>query len=205
MTTLLTATQLASVRDGAPVFQPVDTVLEGGQALEILGANGAGKSTLLRTLAGLHGEFDGTFACTHVLYQGHRLALDELLSPLDNLQWYGDLAGAPATETALKDALDRVGMRRYAFTPVGRLSQGQQRRIAMARWLLAAQATPALLWLLDEPVTALDTSGQALLCELLDAHCAGGGAVAYATHVPLALAEKTLLEVLPHDRELSVA
>lgn len=183
--------QLTSRRDGRAVYAPVDLELSAPAAVEITGANGAGKSTLLRTLAGLHTHYDGTFELPPVMYQGHRLGLDGLLNAVENLRWYAQLDGVSPDETAMRNTLDRLGVRKLALTPVARLSQGQQRRVAMARWLLSERR----VWLLDEPVTALDQQAQQLLQEVLQDHVAAGGTVLYATHEALPLTDLVRVHV----------
>ena len=188
---MLRSSDLVSLRNGRAIFDPVTLALAAGDALEVVGPNGAGKTTLMRTLAGLHGQFAGTFHAASLLFQGHRLGLDELLTPLENIRWHAELDGRELADDVLADALNKVAMAGYAFTPVGKLSQGQQRRVAMARWLCAERR----LWLLDEPVTALDDAGQSLLCSVLDEHLAAGGAVMYSTHVALAVTSKRALRL----------
>ena len=114
------------------------------------------------------------------------LGLDELLSPLENLAWFAGLQDQALDRSEALRLLARLGLLEQAHTPCQRLSAGQQRRAAIARWLLAPQS----LWLLDEPFNALDAQSQQLLNELLSEHCAGGGAVICATHLILQVAEK---------------
>ncbi len=197
---MLTLTGLTSTRNEVPVYEPLTLSVSAGQAVEIHGANGAGKTTLLRTLAGLHTQYAGEFEASQLVYQGHRLALDELATPLANLRWYADIADMSVTDDQLLELLQGVGMLRYGMTPVGKLSQGQQRRVAMARWRLCAELSSCRLWLLDEPVTALDAQAQSMLSELLGSHCAAGGALVYTTHTPLDLPDKQLLEIETYTR-----
>ena len=193
---------LACERDGDTLFSPVDLTVLPGDVVEVLGANGIGKSTLLRTLAGMSPDYAGELLfrgvplrqgsaaiVAELLYVGHRTGLNAQLAPEENLAWYeriggGGGAGAPRIESALRD----VGLLGYLGVPCGRLSAGQQRRVALARLLL----TRASLWLLDEPTTALDSDGVALLDRLLVAHRARGGASVIATHTQLAPATRSL-------------
>jgi len=191
MAELLTIDALVCRRNERALFLPISTRVASGDCIELRGPNGAGKTTLLRTLAGLHKQFSGHFSGVRGLYQGHRAALDELLSPLELLRWYGALQGGPPADEQIREALDQVGMQAQGLTPCAQLSQGQQRRVGMARWLLQ----DARLWLLDEPYTSLDPAGQRLLDELLAAHCANGGAVLAATHQPLVQSTKRVLEL----------
>ena len=178
-------------RDGRPLFQHVSIEVGRGQCVELMGPNGIGKSTLLKSICGLHTQTEGHARCDAFVYQGHRLGLDELLTPLENLSWFGALEGSKVTAEAVRPLLQRMNVDGLAFTPCGRLSQGQQRRVAMARWCLSSRG----LWLLDEPFTALDRHGQGLLNEILSEHCNKGGAVMCATHVPIAVDGKTTLEL----------
>ena len=181
-------------RDHLDLFEPLNLAVQAGDCLELLGPNGSGKSTLLRTLAGLHSQFTGEFDSAALVYQGHRLGLDELLSPLENLAWFAGLQDKTLDLSKALEVLGRLGLLEQARTPCQRLSAGQQRRAAIARWLLAPQP----LWLLDEPFNALDAHSQHLLNELLGEHCAGGGAVICATHLMLQVTDKITVQLRPH-------
>ena len=188
---MLTLSALTCARAERNLFVPIDLELQAGECVELLGPNGVGKSTLLRTLIGMHGEYSGHFEITEFLYQGHRLGLDELMNPCENLAWFDAMAGAAHSTGEYMAALERVGLGEYAFQACGKLSQGQQRRVAIARWLLSKKS----LWLLDEPFTALDKSGLALLNGVLAEHCASGGAVLCATHIELTVARRRSLQL----------
>ena len=192
---LLRTSTLVCQRDHQDLFEPLDLTVMPGDCLELLGPNGSGKSTLLRTLAGLHSQFSGEYKSVGLVYQGHRLGLDELLSPLENLAWFSGLQDQALDRSEALRLLARLGLLEQAHTPCQRLSAGQQRRAAIARWLLAPQS----LWLLDEPFNALDAQSQQLLNELLSEHCAGGGAVICATHLILQVAEKTTVQLQPQS------
>jgi heme exporter protein A len=195
---MLTLNALSCERDGQALFVPLNLAVESGDFIELMGANGAGKSTLLRTLAGLHSQYLGQYKADAFLYQGHRLGLDGLLSPLENLAWFAGLEGQEIQRDVLLDALATTGVLGKAFAPCNTLSAGQQRRTAMARWLVSDKA----LWLLDEPLTALDTDAQTLLRSILAEHCAKGGAVVCATHSSIDVAGKVTVTLQAHDELL---
>ena len=198
---LLVARKLTYERDGLPVFEAVDLDLCAGGVVELLGPNGSGKTTLLRCLAGLNVDFRGELQCrVGVAYAAHRSGLNPALTAIENLAWYAALSaldGATGGEPdKLHLALSRVGVDHAADAPCGQLSAGQQRRVMLARLLV----DPAVLWLLDEPLTALDHAGRALVGELIDGHRAAGGAVVCATHQRLGRDDTVTLELTPGER-----
>ena len=186
---LLSVNALSCERGGRRLFSPLTLSVLPGDYVELIGANGSGKSTLLRTLAGLHSQFTGEYRSQDVLYQGHRLGLDGLLTPLENLAWFAGLEDQTLDHEATLNALQRAGVLTKAYSLCSAMSAGQQRRVAMARWLLSARK----LWLLDEPLTALDASAQDLLRDVIAEHCANGGAVICATHNAIAIDGKSEL------------
>lgn len=182
---------LSCRRAGRLVFAGVTASLRPGEALLVTGRNGAGKSTLLAALAGLLQPFGGTIRLTgtgersrreSVHHLGHRDGLKLALTAAENLAFAARCLGSPGVTPA--DALQAIGIARAADLPVAYLSAGQRRRVTLARLLVAKRP----LWLLDEPTTALDRAGQALLLGMLDAHLAEGGMLVAATHAPLPLA-----------------
>ncbi len=203
---LLVARKLTYERDGLPVFEAVDLELRSGGMVELLGPNGSGKTTLLRCLAGLNIDFRGELQChAAVAYVAHRRGLHPALSAVENLAWYAALStsdteletkqagSASSADDAFREALSQVGVDHVAHAPCGQLSAGQQRRVMLARLLV----DPALLWLLDEPLTALDHAGRALVGELIDGHRGAGGAVVCATHQRLDRDDTQTLELTP--------
>ena len=170
------------------------------------GANGSGKTTLLRMLAGLTtpeageiqwqgkrvGSFDPQLRAA-VAFSGHLPALKDGLTAEENLASLVALEGSPASRDAIAEALDEVALSRQRALPARVLSQGQRRRIGLARLSLLARP----LWILDEPVTALDAAGTAMLADMVAAHLDRGGLAVAATHAPLGLpAERTRSIVL---------
>jgi heme exporter protein A len=193
---MLEAIDLAARRGYTRLFSSLSFNVEPGCALFITGANGTGKTTLLRILAGLGAPFAGTvrwrgvdvapFAQSlreDVVYGGHLPALKDELSAEENLATLVALMGETVVPGNLRDALASVSLDRQAGLPARALSQGQRRRLGLARLTL----THRPLWLLDEPATALDTAGIALLKRLLTGHLERGGCALVATHQPLEL------------------
>lgn len=181
---------LSLSRAGRPVLRGIDLALSPGCLLQVLGANGSGKTSLLRVLCGLAVPDQGTLhwhgrplragdpAYLQALsYVGHANGIDPDLSPAENLRFAARMAGSDAAG-AVANALAAQALERVAHTPVRALSQGQRRRVALARLSLARRA----LWLLDEPVAALDADACARFDAQLDAHLAAGGMAVIATH-----------------------
>lgn len=192
---LLEVSALRCERDDRLLFEALSFALGAGEALQLRGPNGAGKTTLLRCIAGLHPDHDGTIrvlgrahragdpARAGLLFVGHRLGVSAPLTAGENLRWHVEVGGQRADDEALEAALDRVGLPGWADVPCQQLSAGQQRRVALARLALVGPAMP--LWLLDEPFTALDDRGIALVLDLLGERLRTGGAVLFTTHQPV--------------------
>ena len=178
----LRATGLSVERSGRELFQGLGFSGTSGELVQIAGENGAGKTTLLRMLAGLfRNGFEGDVQrFVPVLFLGHLAAVKELLTPRENLLWHP--SGLPAGPVdRIDDALARVGLRGYEDMAAHKLSAGQRRRVNLARLYL--DRSP--LWLLDEPLTAIDRAGVAAIEDRLAAHVAAGGAVVLTSHQPL--------------------
>jgi len=168
--------------------------LAAGQGVRIEGPNGSGKTTLLRVLAGLSQQYSGAVRwcgedirqaravlAADTLYIGHLAGVKALLTPLENLAWWVSLhipSLDPLSKESLLNALTQVGLQRFANTPCHQLSAGQQRRIALARLYLSQHR----LWILDEPFTAIDTDGVALLEQRIAEHLAQGNMAIITTH-----------------------
>ena len=184
-TPLLTVRQLRCERDERVLFADLSFAVARGTALQLRGPNGAGKTTLLRILAGFHPDYEGEVrrAPGALAYLGHRPALSGLLSAEENLAHYLSLTAPGTAVSAIPEALERVGLAGYEDVPCQALSAGQQRRVSLARLPLLGIAAP--LWLLDEPFTALDDRGIALVTALLEEHQAAGGGAIFTTHQPL--------------------
>jgi heme exporter protein A len=198
------ATDLACVRGERPVFSHVRFSLAGGDALALVGPNGAGKSSLLRVLAGLLPAAAGSLTWNgapvgddpdahraRLHYLGHLDAVKPALTPRESLTFHAQLRGAGADPTVLSGAFEALGIAGLADLPGRFLSQGQRRRVALAR----LRATPSRLWLLDEPTLGLDADAVTRLADLIDTHRAQGGMVIVATHGGLDLGPHATLEL----------
>ncbi|WP_334063306.1 cytochrome c biogenesis heme-transporting ATPase CcmA [Alteromonas genovensis] len=191
---MLKACELTCVKRDRVLFEDVSLAVNAGELLHVRGPNGAGKTSLLRILTGLstpesgavlfNGEdiADSSFSyLSTLLYLGHKSGTNGSLSAMDNLTFWLAQHQVRCEESQLFDALMRVGLVGLEDVPVRFLSAGQQRRVALARlWL-----KPADVWILDEPFTALDVKGIALLEERMKSHVERGGVVITTSHQPL--------------------
>ena len=194
------ASALSVERGGRRIFADLGFRLNAGEALRVTGPNGAGKSTLLRAIAGLLPLAAGQIEVTPASdarraelchYVGHADALKPSLTAFENLAFLAALLATGSARpgpAAVEAALARLGLGSVADLPVAYLSAGQKRRAALAK--LVAVFRP--IWLLDEPLTALDLASQDVVTEIMAAHAAQGGILIVATHAPLAIAKAEL-------------
>lgn len=173
MTLLLEFDSVALRRGGRLLFEDVNLALGPGEALQVAGPNGSGKSSLLRLAAGLLRQERGRVARSPLSLADDNAALDRELPLKRSLEFWG---GPP------EPAMEALGIAFLADVPVRLLSSGQIKRATLAR--VAASGAP--LWLLDEPLNALDVDGALRLSQLVEQHRARGGAVLAASHQPLA-------------------
>jgi heme exporter protein A len=178
---LLTAQNLAVFRGERLVFREISFAVPPGGALLLRGPNGAGKSSLLRAVAGLTPLAAGKFLW------GDEDAMEDLPTHAKRIAWLGHLDAVKLALTVREHvdgpALAAVGLSGYRDLSAKLLSAGQKRRLALARVI----ASPALLWLLDEPTNGLDTASIAMLTPVFAAHRAAGGMIIASTHTPLDL------------------
>jgi heme exporter protein A len=190
----LSASRLTVERGGRILFSDLSFAIETGGSLTVTGPNGAGKSTLLRVLAGFLPLAGGTLSLTPasgetLAEQAHYAdALKSLLTVTENLEFLGPMLDAGRGGMAVEKALAAFGLSHVAGLPAAYLSAGQRRRVALARLLVVKRP----VWLLDEPLTALDAASQGLMAQIMAAHLAEGGMIVAATHTYLGLAGREL-------------
>lgn len=177
----------------APLLRGVSLALKPGEILHLRAGNGRGKTTLLRILAGLlvpdsgSVRFDGLDIAMNLeayyarlCFIGHRNAVHPALTPREHCRF---LLRPSFSVCSIETALSEMGLSSVADMPAGLMSEGQQRRLALTSLLLSN----ATLWLLDEPLNALDAEGIERFAKLLKAHQEKGGMVALTSHQPLPL------------------
>jgi heme exporter protein A len=198
---VLEVTDLACRRGGRRVFDHLSFALGAGELLALTGRNGSGKTTLLRALALLLHPDAGTVRWqgadiraepetwrSRLAWLGHLEGLKGDLSVRENLLVAERLRGALPAADRLDGALAAFDLSALAARPVRTLSAGQRRRAALARVMLSQ----APLWLLDEPLNALDVPAQAAFRAVLQKHLAAGGLAIAATHADLGIAANSL-------------
>ena len=190
---MLETTALACERGERRLFSNLGFSLVAGELLRVRGANGSGKTSLLRILAGLTRpaagkvtwrgkERDGDFG-REMLFLGHAPALKDELTVFENFAFSCRLSFLKEE----KSALESLGISRLADLPARFLSQGQRRRVALAR-LAVASSMP--LWLLDEPFAALDEEAIVAVRGLVEGHLRNGGLVVLTSHQEFPLAAR---------------
>ena len=201
---MLEVSNLKCVRGERPLFDQVGFRLDRGAVMHLRGANGAGKTSLLRILCGFSppeagqiiwngaavGELGGAWR-RDLFYLGHNSALQESLTVAENLAFTSTLAGEPANLVEIAGALLRFGLKGLHGRLVRQLSQGQKRRVALARLLLSK----APLWILDEPFVALDVAAVNLLSGIIAEHLERGGLAILTSHQPVEIGSFVVQEL----------
>jgi heme exporter protein A len=197
---MLEIAQLECVRGERRLFTGLNFSVAPHTLLEVRGPNGSGKTSLLRNLCGLLPPAAGAIRwCgadihalgdeyrTHIAYLGHLSGVKDELTARENLRLTALTSGLPAGKADIDAALHKLGVHDFHHLPCKALSQGQRRRVALARLCLCATRA---LWILDEPFTALDTTALTLIQGLLESHLDAGGMVVLTTHQEVAIAAR---------------
>ena len=200
MNLALEVRDLTCIRGHRVLFRDLSFSLAAGRALSLQGPNGTGKTSLLRLIAGFLRPAGGTIRLRtdgeevadaeergkFMGWLAHQDAVKPQLGVREQLAFFTQLYGSGRNP---EDAMRTFGLMPLAELPGQYLSAGQKRRLALARLQLSARP----LWLLDEPLAALDTAGKKLVAETVTAHCASGGIVVAATHEELGVDCETLM------------
>ena len=190
----LVGLELTCTKRDRVLFDNLQFSINHNELVYLRGPNGAGKTSLLRILTGLSKPDSGAVMYKGVdiahdpvsyqeslIYIGHKAGLSGAFSALENLHFWCAQHGVKTDNQHIFAILDSLGLVLLEDVPVRFLSAGQQRRVALARlWL-----KPASIWILDEPFTALDVDGVALLETAFAQHVSKGGAVLTTSHQPL--------------------
>lgn len=200
---MLEAVDLECVRGDRPLFSRLSFSLKPGELLHVTGVNGSGKTTLLRTLCGLTRAHAGEVRWrdsaisklgddyhAELAYVGHANGIQGDLTPEENLGVAAYLGGS-ADAARIGAVLERLGLAAYRRFPSKILSQGQKRRLALARLLVEHKP----LWILDEPLSGLDVDSVALMTAILVEHLSQGGLIVITSHQDISVTTKTVLQI----------
>ncbi|MGD8111227.1 cytochrome c biogenesis heme-transporting ATPase CcmA [Vibrio sp. NTOU-M3] len=189
---MLEVNQLTAIRDERVLFESLSFSISSGELVQIEGRNGTGKTTLLRIVAGLGDRDEGEISWNgeniesnrdayhqDLLFLGHQTGVKRELTAYENLHFYMSVhSKSLVSRDTIYGALTKVGLAGREDVPVAKLSAGQQRRVALARLWLSEQK----LWILDEPLTAIDKQGVKVLESLFLSHAENDGIVVLTTH-----------------------
>jgi len=201
----LEAIDLHCARGERSLFSGLSFAVRGGELLRIGGPNGSGKTSLLRIACALLEPTRGEVRWAgenirrlqeefwrQIVYIGHASAIKDDLTSAENLRVACTLAGIRVQPARIGEALRELGLGGCENLPTRVLSQGQRRRVVLARLALSG-AMP--LWLLDEPFAALDAAAVERVQNLIAEHLARGAAVVLTTHLETRIAAATTLRI----------
>ncbi|MDF1762954.1 MAG: ATP-binding cassette domain-containing protein [Oleibacter sp.] len=190
--------QLTVVRQGTPLLQSIQLSLQPGSLHVLAGPNGAGKSTLLKPLAGLLRATSGkifiggedTQAWSRqrwaqtVCYVPQLSAMTFPLTVREVLLLgtHGQTLTAAQIHTRIDEAMTRWDLTWAAETDVSVLSGGEQQRCQLARAWIQLQQSEMKVWLLDEPLSALDPRHQQDCMQAINKACEQGITVVMVAH-----------------------
>ncbi|MFP6710251.1 MAG: heme ABC exporter ATP-binding protein CcmA [Rhodospirillales bacterium] len=205
--------ELTCIRGERVVFSDLSFAIGEGEVLYLRGPNGSGKSTLLRLMAGLLRPTNGTILWNGenarddaetfrglLHYVGHQDAIKTALTVEENLTFWAEMSGVDPEKRAVGEALEEFSLGHLSTLPARFLSAGQRKRLNLARIC----ASPAPLWLLDEPSNSLDTESLGALRSAISAHQEKGGLVAVATHEELG-SDTNVLDISEFTKKKEVA
>ena len=201
---MLEVRSLECMRGDHRLFTNLSFSLQGGELLRLRGSNGSGKTSLLRTVCGLLEPSEGQVMWkgknilsqrdefnNALTYLGHHNGIKAELTGFENLRLSNVLSGNNVSDDRIYDALVQIGLGGREDLPTQVLSQGQKRRVALARLLLSE----AELWILDEPFTALDVAAVDMLSKLIEGHLQKGRMVMFTTHQEVGIRAGEVREV----------
>lgn len=199
---MLQAVSLRCSRGERRLFSDLNVKVERGSLLAVVGENGSGKTSLLRIFSSLLPPDQGSVLwegediqqlkelyAGQLTYIGHLNGIKDDLTPLENVTSSMLLAGEPCSNGRAREALEAIGLKRPTHhLPSRVLSQGQKRRVALARLWLSTRP----LWLLDEPFTSLDRAATNVVTQRLHTHLERGGLAVVVTHQEVSLPAQTV-------------
>lgn len=200
---VLDAKNLNCVRGGRELFSGLSFSIQSGDALVVEGANGSGKTSLLRMLCGFNLPNEGIISwCGEAIdkhekyqqqisYVGHTSGIKLDLSVSENLSFAQKLVGSERSEAEIKEIIRSVGLFKQRNVLTYKLSAGQKRRVALAR--LQLEERP--IWILDEPLTALDKEFVSNFEIVLREHLGNGGLLVVTTHRELNIPEHNIKRI----------
>ena len=181
------------------------------EIITLIGRNGSGKTSLLEMIVGLLKPESGEIKINNTnikeigerkrdqfIYIPYEDALKEDLTISENLHIWANLAGVNINKELFEKSLNYFSLSEIKHVLVGKLSQGQKKKIALTKLLLIN----CNLWILDEPFNSLDKESIEILKKLFLLHKKNGGVVLLASHIDTKIANKINVFLTPPKNTL---
>ena len=177
------------------LFKNLSFDLNSGELIQLKGRNGSGKTTLIKVLCGILKNYEGSISFVNfdnseerneIFYLGHKNALKDNLTVLENLKY--DYRSDGIELSRLKENLAALGLENYLFTKVSDLSEGQKRKIILSCFLASNKS----IYLLDEPLINLDEESKKIVSLEIENKINSGSSIVFTSHEKNILATKDI-------------
>ena len=182
---LIEIENVSLLRNDKSVLKNISFEIKKSQALNLYGLNGSGKTSLLKIIIGMTEPTSGFIKnvsgdedlLKKTIYIGHKYGIKGNLTVKENLS-YALTDNSDNSQLIIKTALETYKMTQHKSMLTKNLSHGQQKKVSLMKTLI----TNSLLWVIDEPYSALDDESINIFNNTAKAYLEKGGALIMTSH-----------------------